>query len=158
MTLHHTARTQGSTGQVRRRQPDSPKRAPFATGRPKSVKRLAGRTDASRIPGNIRVAGVHLSTEDQTYIRRKLGMKLGKFAISIERVSVRVEDVNGPRGGVDQACRIKVVLSGMPSVVFESRDASVAAAVDGALTGVERAVRRKLQRRRSKPRARAGRS
>jgi hypothetical protein len=27
-----------------------------------------------------------------------------KFATSIERVSIRVTDTNGPRGGVDQVC------------------------------------------------------
>jgi ribosome-associated translation inhibitor RaiA len=81
---------------------------------------------------------------------------LGKFARSIERISVRTEDVNGPRGGVDQVCRIKVVLSGLPSVVFESKDASLHAAVDGALAGVERAVRRSVQRRRMRPLKQAG--
>lgn len=55
------------------------------------------------------------------------------------------------RGGVDQVCRIKVVLHGLPSVVFESRDASLRASVDGALSGVERTVRRTLPRRRMKP-------
>ena len=133
----------------RRRQPDSLKRAPFAGRRPKSLKRELGRTDASRVPANIRLAGVDLPSDDGTYIRRKMGMKLGKFASSIERVSVRVEDVNGPRGGIDKACRIKVVLRGLPSAVVETSDASLGAAVDGALTGVERAVRRSLQRRRS---------
>lgn len=78
-------------------------------------------------------------------------MKLGKFTTSIERVSVRVEDVNGPRGGIDHVCRIKVVLSGLPSVIFERRGASLEAAVDGALAGVERAVRRSVQRRRMRP-------
>jgi putative sigma-54 modulation protein len=68
---------------------------------------------------------------------------------------VRTKDVNGPRGGTDRVCRIKVVLSGLPSVVFESRDSSLAAAVDGALAGVERAVRRTLRRRRMKPLRRA---
>ena len=65
-------------------------------------------------------------------------MKLGKFATSIERVSVRVTDTNGPRGGVDQVCNVKVVLSGLPSVVVERRNAALAcrhrrrAARDGA--------------------------
>jgi ribosome-associated translation inhibitor RaiA len=77
-------------------------------------------------------------------------MKLGKFAASIERVSVRVEDVNGPRGGVDHACQVKVVLSGAPSVVFVAQDASLAAAIDGALAGSERGVRRAVRRRRRK--------
>ena len=73
------------------------------------------------------------------------------FGSSIERVSVRVKDVNGPRGGVDQLCRIKVVMRGRPSVIFESRDSSLNAAVDVALAGVQRAVRRTTARRRTKP-------
>jgi hypothetical protein len=77
-------------------------------------------------------------------------MKLGKFASSIERVSVRVEDVNGPRGGVDHACRVKVVLSGLPSIVVVEQDPSLAAAIDRALGGAERAVRRAVRRRRMK--------
>jgi hypothetical protein len=74
-----------------------------------------------------------------------------KFERSIERVSVRLKDVNGSRGGVDRACRIKVVLRKFPSVVYEEQERSLDAAVGGALAGTERAVRRTLQRRRSKP-------
>lgn len=103
------------------------------------------------ITAHIRALGVDVGTDERAYIRRKLGMKFGKFARSIERVSVRIEDTNGPRGGVDQVCRIKVVLSGLPSVFVEQRDATRVAAIDGALTGAERAVRRSLQRRRMKP-------
>lgn len=116
-----------------------------------SRNRGSSRTDARWAPIYIRPHGIELGQDDRTYIRRKLGMKLGKFATSVERVSVRVEDLNGPRGGVDHACRIKVVLSGLPSVVFEARGASLQAAVERALAGVERAVRRILKRRRTAP-------
>ena len=78
-------------------------------------------------------------------------MKLGKFATSIERISVRVTDMNGPRGGVDQLCNVKVVLSGLPSVVVERRHAALHAAIDDALRATERAVRRSVGRRRMKP-------
>jgi ribosome-associated translation inhibitor RaiA len=118
---------------------------------PQASKREAGRTEAFQVPVNIRVVGVELNQDDRAYIRQRLGMKLGKYAPSIERVTVRVEDVNGPRGGVDHLCRIKVVLTGLPSVVFQSQAVSVEAAINGALTGVERAVRRSVQRRRMKP-------
>ncbi|MGH7630462.1 MAG: HPF/RaiA family ribosome-associated protein [Gemmatimonadales bacterium] len=139
--------------------PDSRKRAPFPDRIPRAVRRESGRADAPLVPTYIRPRGVELSQDDRRYIRRKLGMKLGKFAPSVERVSVRVEDVNGPRGGVDHVCRIKVVLSGLPSVVFEGRGAALETAVDRALAGVERAVRRSLQRRRMKPlKARSGRT
>lgn len=127
------------------------KRAPFADRLPIALKRAGGRTDAAQVPASIRVFGVELDQDDQAYIRRGLGVKLGKYATSIERVSVRVRDVNGPRGGVDQVCHIKVVLSGLPSVVFQSQAISLKAAINGALIGVERAVRRSVQRRRMKP-------
>jgi CBS domain-containing protein len=135
----------------RPREADSKKRRPLANMLPKAVKREPRGKDASLVPAHIRVLGVELDEDDQRYIRRKLGMKLGKFATSIERVSVRVEDVNGPRGGVDRVCRIKVVLSALPGVIFERRHTSLEAAIDGALAGAERAVRRTLQRRRTKP-------
>jgi hypothetical protein len=94
---------------------------------------------------------VTLSGPERALTRRKLGLKLGKFLPAIERVSVRIADINGPRGGVDQTCRVKVVLSGLPSVVCESRAASRNAAINRALIGAERAVRRTLRRRRMKP-------
>ena len=104
-----------------------------------------------RTPAHVRVIGVELDDDEQALIRRKLGMKLGKFATSIERVSVRVTDTNGPRGGVDQVCNVKVVLSGLPSVVIERRDAALHAAIDVALRATEQAVRRSVRRRRMKP-------
>ena len=121
---------------------------------PRWVSRVSRRNTSSagpQIGAYIRAANADLGPDDRGYIRRKLNIRLGKYAKSIERVSLRMEDVNGPRGGIDQVCRIKVVLRGLPSVVVERRDASLNAAVDGALAGAERAVRRAVQRRRMKP-------
>ena len=143
------ARTQAA--RARPRHHDNPRRAPFAARKPRAVKRRAGRTAGPEVPAHVRVIGTELEDGDRDYIRRKLGMQLGKFAKSIERVSVRVTDVNGPRGGVDQVCRIKVVISGLPSVVFEAEDAALHAAIDRAIKGAERAVRRSVGRRRMKP-------
>ena len=104
-----------------------------------------------RVTAHVRVFGSALDDDQREYVARKLGMKLGKFASSIERVSVRVTDVNGPRGGADQRCRIKVVLSGLPSVVVERQHATREAAIDTALGATEESVRRIVGRRRMKP-------
>lgn len=113
---------------------------------------MEARCGISAIPAHIRAAERDLGAPDRAYIRGKLGRALGKFAGQIVRVSVRTEDANGPRGGVDRVCRIKVVLIGLPSVVFAKRDPALNAAVDGALAGVEQAVRRVVRRRWMRPR------
>lgn len=132
--------------------------APRGTGRPSARARMRKPDSAQRtpLPAHIRAEQRDLAPDDRRYIRRKLGMRLGKFARSIERISVRTDDINGPRGGVDRQCRIKVVLRGLPSVVHESRSAALSTAIDGALAGIERAVRRTLQRRRTQPRRQPG--
>ena len=68
-----------------------------------------------------------------------------------ETTTVRMTDANGPRGGVDHVCNVKVVLSGLPSVVVERRDASPRVVIDLALRTTAQAVRRSLRRRRMKP-------
>jgi hypothetical protein len=116
--ISRRSRTRGKTPHERSRATGNKKRSPFTDRLSRALKREAGRTDAPQVAANIRVAGVELNEDQRAYIRQRLGMKLGKYATSIERVSVRLRDVNGPRSGVDQVCRIKVVLSALPSVVF----------------------------------------
>lgn len=114
--------------------------------------KLAGRQESpSANPAHIRAAGTAADQADKDYLRRKLGRKLGKFARSIQRVSVRIEDVNGPRGGIDQRCTIKVTLADLPSVIIEANSDSLQAAMDDALARLERAVKQALQRRRARP-------
>jgi CBS domain-containing protein len=136
-----------TTARERGRKPDSAKRAPFTEQIPRAQKRHLGRTASAEVPAYIRSVGPVLDIAERESIRRKLGRKLGKFALDIERTSVRVEDVNGPRGGVDKLCRIKVVLSGLPSVVVEEQDHDLRTAIDGALGRAERAVRRAIEKR-----------
>jgi hypothetical protein len=87
-------------------------------------------------------------------ILRRLGARLGKFAVHIERLTVRFEDVNGPRGGIDVRCTIKVVISGLPSVVVTELAKTTAEASDRAGDRVERVVRRAIGRSRELERGR----
>jgi hypothetical protein len=129
----------------------SARRAPLPASIPRPAKRTITRQSPWRVTAHVRVFGSALDDDRRDYVARKLGMKLGKFASSIERVSVRVTDVNGPRGGADQRCRVKVVLSGLPSVVVERQRATREAAIDTALRATEDSVRRIVRRRRMKP-------
>ena len=102
----------------------------------------------AQVPISIRTAaGRDLDADMRAYIRRRLTAVLGKHARALSRVTVRVRDVNGPRGGVDQMCRIKVVLKGLPSVVYTAQASSLQQAIQRAIDGTERAVRRTVRRR-----------
>ncbi len=144
-------RSTSASGRRRKRQPDSTNRAPMPARVARPAKRESGSTAAPQTPAFIRAVGVAVDEADRAYLRRKLGRKLGKFATAIERISVRIEDANAARGGVDKRCRIKVVLSGLPSVVVDQQHHALQAAMDFALDRIQTAVRRVLQRRRLKP-------
>ncbi len=127
---------------------------PFGESIPKEEKILATIRRLPLIPTYILSQGTVIGDENREYIRRKLNTKLGPYKKSIERVSVRLLDVNGPRGGIDKLCRIKVVLTGLPSVVYEHQDEHLKIAIDLALRGIERAVRKELKKRITKNRPR----
>lgn len=118
---------------------------------PRPVKLARDRSAAVPPPAHIRVIGGTVTADDRDDIARKLGRQLGKFASSIERTTVRLSDANGPRGGRDQVVQIKVVLSGLPSVIVEARDAVFQRAVARAIKAASIAVRSTLRRRRLKP-------
>ena len=116
-----------NTGTWRGRHPSKvvAQRSSLPTTLPRPVKLTRDRTHTVSPPAHVRVLDVEMDDHDRDNIARKLGMKLGKFASSIERVTVRLSDVNGPKGGRDQICQIKVVLSGLPSVVVEERGSAL---------------------------------
>jgi hypothetical protein len=64
----------------------------------------------------------------------------------IERLTVRFEDVNGPRRGIDTICRMKVVMSGADSVLIEQRARTPEEAVARAVPRLVRAVQRTASR------------
>jgi ribosome-associated translation inhibitor RaiA len=122
------------------------KRAPLSRRVPRASRRVAGRTAAAETPLAVRTSGVSIDAAFRDEIHERLGWKLGKFAPHIERVSVRFEDLNGPRGGKDTECRMKVVIAGRPSVVVAERAGDAKEAFHRADDSVERAVRRALGR------------
>jgi hypothetical protein len=101
---------------------------------------MRGRADIARTPIAIR-SRLDLAALFEDRIRRTLASRLGHAAQLIERGTVRFEDINGPRGGVDTMCRIKIVLSGRPSVQVEETattpEAAFARAVPRLATAIE---------------------
>lgn len=113
--------------------------------------RVGGRRS---LPTKVRIfiyAGrMRVGAAEKDYLGDKPARRLGKFVTAIHRVSVRLKDVNGPRGGIDQRCRIKATLRGRSTVVVESHHTSLRAAMDRAVAMAETAVRRAMPRGRDR--------
>ncbi|MCB1752855.1 MAG: HPF/RaiA family ribosome-associated protein [Gammaproteobacteria bacterium] len=69
----------------------------------------------------------------------------------IKRITVRLGDVNGPRGGEDKYCRIKVELSGQKEVYVEDIEADMYTAIYRAADRANRTVSRRISRQRERP-------
>jgi len=88
------------------------------------------------------------------HARRRLGLALGRFADRIAQVDVALEDVNGPRGGVDKRCTLRALLRrGGPPLVVRNLDRHLSVAIDLAADRLARSVVRAIERRRSRRRS-----
>ena len=125
----------------------SKRRAAATKALPKATKATAGRTSIAQTPVSIRTEGITLDAAAEAYIRKRMGLKLGKFGAHLTRVSVRFENIARDRRTPEVACRIKTVLPNLASVIVESRHHDVRAAFDETADAHERAVRRLLDKR-----------
>jgi ribosome-associated translation inhibitor RaiA len=113
-----------------------------------------GKTTSPETPLTVRARGVELDDDLRDYIAKRAGFKLGKFALEIERTTVRFEDISGPKGAPARRCSVNVTLSRHESVVVEIVDYEHRAAFDHAMDSVSRAVSRALAKDKTKARRR----
>ena len=97
---------------------------------------------------DIRILSTDLTEALQSYIERRLHFSLRRFGRRVGRISVRITDVNGLRGGVDKACYVSAEL--LPSggtVIQRTVDANLYAAIGRAVEGLGHSFARALERK-----------
>ncbi len=97
---------------------------------------------------NIKLRVAQAGQELHDAIERRVRFALSRFGNRIQRTEVVLADVNGMRGGVDQSCRLRVVLPALAPVVVEVTDVEPLAAVGRAADRAARHVRDSVNRRR----------
>ncbi len=96
---------------------------------------------------HVRTRGLELSMEDRETLSRRVVFAVDRFADRIRRVDVSLEDVNGPRGGVDVRCHVHVTLRDGVELDAESMSDTPLAAAGIALARVRRVVSRRVEKR-----------
>ena len=115
----------------------------------KSEKRNIGRSTWQQTPLDIRARKLELPVELLAHVARHTSSRLARYAIHLTHITVRFENVGGPRGAIECLCKFVVALPGRGTVIVGSANPSARAAFDTAVNATERAVRRSLGRYRS---------
>lgn len=103
---------------------------------------------------NIRAINFPITEAIHEWARARVTSALRPFEDSVQRVFVRLQDINSPnRGGVDKRCSIVIAIRGHGGVVTESVDQDLYRAIDDAAARVRRTVARIARRRRTQERA-----
>ena len=94
---------------------------------------------------DIQARGFSMTEALQNHIRNRLGFTFLHASRRVNRVRVRLSDLNGPRGGVDKCCLVEVTLDGLPLVVVEDVQSDMYTAIDRAVGRTARTVKRRLE-------------
>lgn len=98
---------------------------------------------------DVRYVNLPVSDALEEFTQRRVSRALRPFRGSVERVDVHLQDVNGPRGGMDKQCSATAVLAKVRRpVVVKTKRPDAYEAVLATCTGLAEAVSRALTRRR----------
>lgn len=97
---------------------------------------------------HIRARHVELTPGLQDRLDRSVRFALSRFAPTLREVHCTLDDVNGPKGGVDKVCRMRVLPRGGDPIVIEQADTELDRAIDLAVDRAARGVARQLERAR----------
>lgn len=102
---------------------------------------------------DIQALNFSLTKDLRDYTKRRMRFALGTRDEHIQRIMVRLSDINGPRGGEDKCCQIQIVLPHLSDVVIEDTEVDMGAAIDKASDRAGCAVGRRLTRQRDRGRS-----
>lgn len=94
----------------------------------------------------VRAHGFELSEAILQHVEWRVESWLGWAAGQVAGVMVRLEDINGPHGGVDKCCRISLRLRAARTLVVEGRDRDLYRAVDLGVARLKEAAARHVAR------------
>lgn len=97
---------------------------------------------------NVHTSRVVVSDSTKEYLERRIEFSLGRFESAINTVAVTLADTNGPRGGVDKQCRLRIDLAGdKQPLIAEATEEELKAAIDVASDRASRLIAKQLDRR-----------
>ena len=95
---------------------------------------------------DIQTRGFTLTESLLRYSEQRLLFSMSYWSDYIDRVVIRLSDINGPRGGTDKRCHLQIVMPNLPNIVVEDTECDMYAAIDRSIDRARRTVARKVDR------------
>jgi ribosomal subunit interface protein len=102
---------------------------------------------------DIQARNVSLTETLRGYVVKRINSSLTGNNDYIQRIVVRLSDVNGPKGGIDKRCHIQVIIPHQPNVVIDDVESNLYTAVDLAANRAGRTVSRHVAKYRKHDRS-----
>lgn len=96
----------------------------------------------------IRAHGLELTAGLRAHAEKRLHFGLDWARHEVDKVKLRFSDINGPRGGSDKRCQLRIPLPGLRDVVIEDTAGDIHVAIDRAIDRAARTLERRLSRKR----------
>lgn len=96
---------------------------------------------------NIQARGFNLTDAIRDYTERRLSFAVSFAHHYIQQITVRLSDINGPRGGNDKRCQLVLKLNGTSTLIISDTESNLYAAIDRAIHRASQSVARHLGRK-----------
>ena len=95
---------------------------------------------------DLQAPGLAIGTGIREHVARRLNSALSRCSNRIRRVSVRLRDINGPRGGIDKRCSIKVEMENAGAITIEENGSELRSLINRAMERTASNVFKRLDR------------
>lgn len=97
---------------------------------------------------DFKVHGANIEVTDAitSHVQNRFTAALDKHERQVEDITIRLEDVNGPKGGVDMRCQATIHLRPGDMVVVEDVEEDLYAAISVAADRAKHVVSRRLEK------------
>lgn len=99
---------------------------------------------------DIQANGITLTSGLRQHINRRLLSSFESARRHLKKISVRLLDVNGPRGGQDKCCKVHISIVGGQDLVIENTDMHLHTAIEGAAQRAETNLSRRIDKQRDR--------
>lgn len=100
---------------------------------------------------NVNWSALNCNEKLKGVVSRRLTFLVGRFRSTIMKVRVRFSDVNGPKGGIDKQCVVKVKLWTAGEITIRGKGNEYQSVFQTSFERLIRSVRRELLKQREKP-------